>query len=62
MYLLNLAHPVGGSQSKFFEGSVLIIQMLKNLNKNCLELGKNEDVKDQKSSEDSSGTNYMIIG
>jgi Domain of unknown function (DUF6883) len=61
-YLLNLTHPVGGAKAKFFRGIGFNGRNIEKFEQELYRIGKNGDVKSQKSSEDSSGTNYMIIG
>src|SRR5436190_3832910 len=61
-YLLNLIHPVGGSKAKFFRGIGFNNTNLEEFEQELYRIGKNENVKDQKLSEDSNGINYMIIG
>lgn len=61
-YLLNLLHPVGGAKAKFFRRIGFSNTNVEIFEQELYRIGKNDHVADQKSSEDSSGINYIIIG
>lgn len=61
-YLLDVMHPVGGLKAKFFRGIGFDDTNADQFEQELYKIAQNNDVKDQRSSENSSGINYMVVG
>lgn len=61
-YLLDIMHPVGKSKAIFFRGIGFNDTNVNQLKHGLYKIAQNNDVKNSRASDDSSGINYMIIG